>query len=72
MTSTAHCPLQLSCSSFRSNLWAQPTFQVPVGTWETRGEEARGQGELPTTNQSKALGEARRKGKGAERRGLAA
>lgn len=38
MTSTEHCPSELSCCSFRSNLWAQPTSQVPVGTWEMRGK----------------------------------
>lgn len=38
MTSTEHCPSELSGCSFRSNLWAQPTSQVPVGTWEMRGK----------------------------------
>lgn len=38
MTSTEHCPLELSGCSFRSNLWAQPTSQVPVGTWEMKGK----------------------------------
>lgn len=38
MTSTEHCPSELSGCSFRSNLWAQPTSQVPVGTREIRGK----------------------------------
>lgn len=59
MTSTGHCPLELSCRSFRSNLWAQPTSQGSCGNLGNEEEEAAGRGELPTTNQSKAPGETR-------------
>lgn len=46
MTSAEHCPSELSSCSFRSNLWAQPTSQVPVGTWEMRGKRQLVQGDF--------------------------
>ena len=70
MTSTGYCPLKLSCCSFRSNLWAQPTSQVPVGTWEMKGKRQEDEGELPTQIKERRW-ETRERG-GARRGGPAA
>lgn len=69
MTSTGHCPPSYLAAVSVLTSGHNPLSRFLWELGKRRGEEVRGQGGLPSTNQSKALGEARRKGRGLRRGG---